>query len=79
MSEKRRADFIIHVQRGRKGTGKLEIFRKSQWTGIPADRFFYRIRWNNKWQNGTHSTRRYVTRDEVMTMVLQELGKENIL
>jgi len=79
MSEKRRADFIIHFQRGRKGSRKLEIFRKSQWTGLPADEFLYRLRWNNKWCNGTHSERRYVTRDEVLNMVIQDLGQENIL
>lgn len=79
MSEKRRADLIINFQHGREVAGRLEIFRKSQWTGEARDRYMYRLRFDSKWLNGVHGERQYVAKDELIPVLMQRLAAEDVI
>ncbi len=78
MSEKRRPDYILTLKDGRSVQGKIEIFRKSQWTGIVADEVLYRLRIDNVWYGGGHSDMTFLDKEGVMALVKTNLAKGGV-
>jgi hypothetical protein len=78
MSETRRPDFILTIKEGRSRTGKIEIFRKSQWTGIVADEVLYRLRIDNVWHGGGHSDMTFLDKEGVMAIIRQNMARGGV-
>lgn len=79
MAEKRLPVGNLTLLRGREGSCKIEVFRKSQWTNDPADDYKYRLRVNGRWASGKHSKRHYVNQEGLLAEVRKALTNEDIL
>lgn len=78
MSEARRADYILTMKSRTEAPGKIEIFRKSQWTGLLADEAMYRLRINNVWYGGGHKDMTFLGKQDVMIIIRQNLAKGGV-
>ena len=78
MSDKRRADYILTIKSRDAASGKIEIFKKSQWTGQLADEALYRLRINNVWHGGGHTNMTFLGKQDVMIIIRQNLAKGGV-
>jgi len=77
MSEERLPEMTVSLRRGRNKVAKVEVFRKSQWTGEPMDELRYRLRIDGMWYGGTHKEKTYLAREgllEQIELLLAERG-----
>lgn len=81
MSECRKADYIVTL-RAPQCVGdqklKIEIFRKSQWTGELVDILLYRLRINGVWHGGSHNGMEFMNKEDVLALLRSKMAEGGV-
>lgn len=79
MSEERKPVYIVTFRQGRRRLTKIEIFRRSQWTGNPADDLEYRCRVNRVWHGGRHGSMTFLDAAGVLTLIKKAVAAGGVV